>query len=233
MIGACVLLSPALLWGCAWPPPGGMALWHIVEAGCDGGRSHGPELKCDPRHRDAVLKDICGPTHFLLIPAARREGVESSELMRDEEPNYFADAWEARSEVIAASGRRDVGTDELGLAINSRWGRSQSQLHIHIDFVAPATRDALRQWSRQGGTAGAIELAGHRYRVGHLASLQSPTPFQRVVPADQLKWRRARLTIAVIGDGASGFYLLTDHADLLGSDRGHAEELLVPRQCGP
>ena len=79
-----------------------------------------PSLQCHPEHGDAVLKDRCGATHYLLIPTARRTGVESPELLRDDEPDYFGDAWAARDRVIAASGRSDVRTDELGLAINSR-----------------------------------------------------------------------------------------------------------------
>jgi hypothetical protein len=39
-------------------------------------------------------------------------------------------------------------------------------------------------------------------------------------------------TIAVVSDGASGFYVLFGRADLAHFDRGHAEELLVDRHCG-
>jgi CDP-diacylglycerol pyrophosphatase len=191
-----------------------------------------PSLQCNRVLGEAVLKDRCGATHYLLIPTARRIGVESPELLRDDEPDYFADAWAARDRVIAASGRSDVRPDELGLAINSRWGRSQDQLHIHIDFVRPEVRDAIRQWAREGASRPSLELFGHSYRIVHVAALQRPTPFQRAAGADDTVQQRERNTIAMVGDGASGFYVLIGHADLAGLDRGHAEEILVPRRCG-
>jgi len=65
----------------------------LVDAGCNQGRAPVPSLYCDRARGDAVLKDICGATHYLLIPTARRIGVESAELLRDDEPDYFEHAW--------------------------------------------------------------------------------------------------------------------------------------------
>jgi CDP-diacylglycerol pyrophosphatase len=208
------------------------ALWLVVDTGCNQGWAPVPSLQCYPAHRDAVLKDRCGATHYLLIPTARRIGVESPELLRDDEPDYFGDAWAARERVIAASGRSEVRTDELGLAVNSRWGRSQDQLHIHIDFVRPEVRDAIRQWQRQGASSPSLSLFGHSYRIVHVETLQHPNPFQRAASAADTRRQREMNTIAVVGDGASGFIVLFGHADPMRLDRGHGEEILVPRHCG-
>ena len=208
------------------------ALWLLVNAGCNQGWAPVPSLQCHPEHGDAVLKDRCGATHFLLMPMARRTGVESAELLRDDEPDYFGDAWAARDRVIAASGRSDVRVDELGLAINSRWGRSQDQLHIHIDFVRAEVRDAIAQWRRQGASAPSLSLFGHTYRIIHVAALREPSPFQRAAGAADTLQQREMNTIAVIGDSTSGFTVLFGRADPDGPDRGHAEEILVPRRCG-
>jgi CDP-diacylglycerol pyrophosphatase len=207
------------------------ALWLLVDAGCNQGWAPVPSLQCYPEHGDAVLKDRCGATHYLLIPTARRTGVESAELLRDDEPDYFGDAWAARDRVIAASGRSDVRTDELGLAINSRWGRSQDQLHIHIDFVRPEVRDAIRQWRREGASSPSLSLLGHSYRIVHVETLQGPSLFQRAAGAADTLQQREMNTIAVVGDGASGFNVLFGHADPTALDRGHGEEILVPRRC--
>jgi CDP-diacylglycerol pyrophosphatase len=229
---AAALLCAGLSSGCAPVPPAhdALALWKRVDAGCNRAEAHGADLSCDAAHHDAVLKDRCGATRFLLIPIQRRSGVESDELLQDGEPDYFADAWIARREVVRASGRPQAGDDEIGLAVNSRWGRSQDQLHIHIDFVSEPVREALRRWSRQGRTSGRIELSGHGYRVERIDSLRAPSPFQRAAAGLDAS-ARGRLSIAVIGNGGSGFFLLTGRADLLGLDRGHAEELLVPKVC--
>jgi CDP-diacylglycerol pyrophosphatase len=231
-IGLFIALIGLQACGTSAPPGHSNVLWHLVDAGCNQGWAPVPSLQCNPAQGDAVLKDICGATHYLLIPTARRIGVESPELLRDEEPDYFDDAWAARDRVIAASGHSDVRSDELGLAINSRWGRSQDQLHIHIDFVRPEARDAIRQWVREGASRPSLELFGHAYRIVHTDTLQRPSPFQRAATAADTPQQREMNTIAVVGDGASGFYVLLGRADLAGRDRGHAEEVLVPRHCG-
>jgi CDP-diacylglycerol pyrophosphatase len=229
-----LLVASLALQACAAPtaPVHSNALWNVVNAGCNQGWAPVPTLQCYPARGDAVLKDICGATHYLLIPMARRIGIESPELLQDEEPDYFGDAWNARDRVIAASGREQVPSDELGLAINSRWGRTQDQLHIHIDFVRPEVRIAIRRWQREGAARPDIELFGHSYRIVHVASLRGPSPFQRAAGAEATLEQRGMNTIAAVGDGGSGFYLLLGHVDPAKLDRGHAEEILMPRQCG-
>jgi CDP-diacylglycerol pyrophosphatase len=233
--GVCVglLIVAAALQACATSSPTGhsTALWLLVDTACNKGLNVVASLQCDAAHGEAVLKDRCGSTRYLLIPTARRTGIESPELLRDDEPDYFADAWAARDRVIAASGRSDVRADELALAINSRWGRSQDQLHIHIDFIRPEVRDAIGQWRREGAPRPSIELLGHSYRIVHVESLAKPSPFQKAASdADTLEQRQMN-TIGVVSDGASGFYLLFGRANLAGLDRGHAEEILISRPC--
>ncbi len=228
-----VLFASVALQACGTSSAPGYSntLWILVNAGCNQGWAPVPSLHCYREHGDAVLKDRCGATHYLLIPTARRTGVESGELLRDDEPDYFVDAWAARERVVAASGRSDVRADELGLAINSRWARSQGQLHIHIDFVRPEVRDAIGRWQRQGASSPTIELVGHSYRIVHVEALQRPSPFQRAASAADTLQQREMNTIAVVGDSVTGFYVLFGRADPMGQDRGHGEEILVPRHC--
>lgn len=230
------------LGGCARnPEPADLAIWRIVDQGCNGGQAAAGQavqrprrdLQCDTARGYAILKDRCGATHFLLIPTMRRLGVESPELQAAEEPNYFALAWEQRDRSVAALGGAAPADADVALAINSRYGRSQTQLHIHIDFLRPQVRAALRTLTVPVGAHTTIDLMGHHYRVDHLESLASSAFVQaaREWGAQTLE-ERARLTLAVAADGAGGFFLLSDRADLASLDRGHAEELLVPRSCG-
>jgi CDP-diacylglycerol pyrophosphatase len=245
-IGSIVLLAICLA-GCGPNPDAAdLAIWRIVDHGCNAtpatasgaqpqpARSSTSGLQCDSAQGYAVLKDRCGKTHFLLIPTARRVGVESPELLSEQEPNYFERAWNERGRSLAALPAPRHEDADIGLAINSRYGRSQAQLHIHIDFVQPEVRAALRGVSVAQGAAGTrLELMGHWYRVDHVDSL-AQSPFTRVAGewGARTEMDRARLTLAVVGDGGRGFFLLSDRADLLSLDRGHAEELLVPHSCG-
>jgi CDP-diacylglycerol pyrophosphatase len=222
-----------------------MALWRIVETGCrapDAGRAvagaHSQAvLQCDPARGYAVLKDRCGPSHYLLLPLQRRIGIESPELLRGDEPNYVAQAWAQRWRSLGPAGaapapQAAVDAADLGLAVNSRYGRSQSQLHVHIDFVRPQVRAVLDALPRPVAAGTTVALMGHSYRIDPLDALDGNS-FERLARA----WNagdadeRARLTLAVLGDGGKGYFLLSDRADLLRLDRGHAEELLVERHC--
>jgi CDP-diacylglycerol pyrophosphatase len=244
VLAVCVALALA---GCARQEPAAgadpgrypaeLAIWRIVDRGCNAhadGAEPAAGLRCESARGYAVLKDRCGPSHYLVIPTARRAGVESQELLQPSEPNYFALAWAERGSSLAMLTAGGSQAPEIGLAINSRYGRSQGQLHIHIDRLRPEVGIALRAFSAApAATSGArLVLMGHSYRVDRLASL-AQSPF--VVAAQA--WdattddARARLTLALVGDGAGGYLLLSDRAELLALDRGHAEELLIEHAC--
>jgi CDP-diacylglycerol pyrophosphatase len=217
------------------PAPGGPrgeALWRIVDGGCNHGAAAIAGLRCVPARGYAVMKDRCGPSHYLLLPLARRTGIESPELQRADEPNYFQDAWDERGVVAVAAPGSGQSDDEIGLAINARLARGQSQLHIHIDWVRPEVRAALRAAGQTDSLPSTLELQGHAYRLLHVGHLD-PSPFRTVAAAlGDAGAERGFESIAVIADGGSGFYVLGGRVDPLHLDFGHAEDLLIPRACG-
>ncbi len=217
--------------------PANLAIWRIVDDGCNHAQSNTPGasagLQCEAAQGYAILKDRCGPTHYLLLPTRRRSGVESAELLGPDEPNYFALAWAERGRSIAASARPARADADVALAVNSRYGRSQEQLHIHIDRLRPEVREALHALAQPVAPGTQIRLLGHGYRIDHVDDLgRSPFLLAAADWAAQTGDDRARLTIAVAGDGVGGFYVLSGRADLVSLDRGHAEELLVSHPCG-
>ena len=223
------------------PPPAradANALWHIVSERCvpDEKQNHSPFpcAKVDLADGYAVLKDLVGNTQFLLIPTIPVHGIESTEILAPNAPNYWADAWQARS-FVEDRARRLLPRDMLGLAINSLSGRSQNQLHIHIDCIRLDVHAALRthaasiggHWSRFP-----VPLAGHDYMAMRIeeADLGAINPFALL--ADGISDARADMahwTLVVIGDsfqGKEGFVVLAGHAVPASGDWGAGEQLL-------
>ena len=121
----------------------------------------------------------------------------------------------------------------LALAINSATGRSQDQLHIHVDCIRPDVRAALQAHLNAVGSRWApfpVPLAGQHYRAMRVAQadLAGIDPFRllaRSVPQPEMRWHT--LVVAGVTFGTQpGFVLLDDRADLAAGNFGHGESLL-------
>jgi len=211
------------------------ALWHVVHGRCvpDLLRKHDP-APCAAVNLDqgyAVLKDRRGPYQFLLIPTARVSGIDDPAILAPGAPNYWQAAWQARRFLERRVGR-PVARDDLTLAINSAAGRSQDQLHIHIDCIRPDVRAALRQHLGVVGAHWApfpVPLAGKRYRAMRIAQpdLRDVDPFRILagsVAPDQMRWHTLVIAAVSFG-GRPGFVLLDDRANPAAGDWGHGEAL--------
>lgn len=214
------------------------ALWRIVHERCApalaAGRGPGPcaavAYPGGEASGYALLKDRVGVAQFLLIPTARITGIEDPAILAPQATNYWAAAWAARGLVFARLGWA-LPRDALALAVNSRPGRSQNQLHIHIDCLRADVRDALR--AARDGIGPAWEalpggLAGHPYRARRLlGDLRDADPF-RLLAQSVGAARLGRHTLVAAGakfaDG-EGFILLDDDADHSLFDRASGEEL--------
>jgi len=208
------------------------ALWHIISEQCvpDQQQSHSPQpcALVDLAAGYVVLKDREGDTQFLVMPTARIAGIESPAILAPDAPNYWQDAWEARRFVDERAGR-DLPRDDISLAINSEYGRTQNQLHIHVDCVRPDVRAALQAHTDAIGpqwTPFPVPLAGHHYLAMRLGQPEFGTtnPFELL--ANGVPGARddmGRYTLVAVGD-ASGFVLLAGRADLP-ANRGSGEEL--------
>jgi CDP-diacylglycerol pyrophosphatase len=180
-----------------------------------------------------VLKDIDGATQFLAIPTAKVTGIEDQAVLVPAGPNYFADAWHARGMVDQRVGRT-LPREAIGLAINSAYGRSQNQLHIHIDCLRPDVIAAVQAHGAAVGAAWApfpVKLLGHPYLARRVVGddLTGSTPFRLladgvpVAPADMGEW--TLVVVPTTFDGVPGFVLLADRVDLTMMDRASGEEL--------
>jgi CDP-diacylglycerol pyrophosphatase len=126
------------------------ALWRIVSQQClpnqQQSNNPAPCAQVDEAAGFVVLKDRNGPLQFLLLPSTKITGIESPQVLQPDAPNFFALAWQARHFMADKYGK-PIDNANLSLAINSEYGRTQNQLHIHISCLQPAVRDRLAQLS--------------------------------------------------------------------------------------
>jgi CDP-diacylglycerol pyrophosphatase len=245
---ALAALAAVLFAGCAsqtapLPPPpthpNGQALWRIIHDQClPDERDHQDPAPCalvrlkdGEAHGYVVLKDRTGVAQHLLMPTAKITGIEDPQVLAPDAANYFARAWDERRFVERRLGH-PLDRTQLSIAVNSAYGRTQDQLHLHIDCVDASVAATLRVADvRRSWAERPIALKGRAYRVRWLPAdqLDATNPFKllaRTVPGvrrDMGAW-----TLALVGgrrDGKPGVYLLADRADPAAGDRGSAEEL--------
>jgi CDP-diacylglycerol pyrophosphatase len=219
------------------------ALWRVVHDLCVTDKTliglPAPCLSVDLVRGVAVVKDAGHATQLLLVPTNKVTGIESPSLLAPGSPNYWRAAWETRPAFEREVGH-PVARENIGLAVNSRFGRTQDQLHIHIDCLRADVRQALRAHEREIGDSWStlgFDLAGHRYRARRLdgADLGTRDPFKLLAEDDEARADMGRETLALVGvsfeGGAPGFVLLSDRADLPRGDKAASEDLL-DHGCG-
>ena len=234
------LLAGLLLLPSAGQAADPSALWKIVNGQCvpheqverDPSPCTSLDVSDGPDKGYAVLKDINGVAQFLLIPTARISGIEDPAILRDGATNYWDAAWQARY-FLEDRLHTTLPRDDLALAINSPSGRSQDQLHIHIDCIRPDVHAVLLDnlakvvdvW-----TPFPVPLAGHHYRSIRIdqETLDGVNPFRVLADPDPMIDMSAHTLVLVavtFADSHKGFVLLDDHVDLLAGDRASGEEL--------
>jgi CDP-diacylglycerol pyrophosphatase len=96
------------------------------------------------------------------------------------------------------------------LAINSAYGRSQNQLHIHIDCIKPAVKAALRTHANAISSNWApfpVLLAGEPYLARRIegSDLDGINPFHLLAALPKAHAAMGELSLVVTGEtGASG-----------------------------
>ena len=228
----CVLLL-VLAAGCQ-PISNRDVLWSIVHGQCVPHAQDVPPSPClavDTKGGYALLKDRTGATQILLIPTSRVTGIEDPAILAPSAPNYFAEAWQALPRVNALAGGRLAPAD-LSLAINAETGRTQDQLHIHLDCLTEDTKATLAAHSAAIGPMWArfpVPLGGRdNWSAVHTATLDDrENPFHLLadglLPVSGASMGQSTLVVTAAPDG--GFFVLAGRADVLRGDRGDGERL--------
>jgi CDP-diacylglycerol pyrophosphatase len=215
------------------------ALWQIVHNECvphiEGGLGPKPcervDLDGGVAQGVAILKDLVGVSQMLAIPTRRITGIEDPQMLAPDAPPVFAVAWGAKP-LVEERLRRALPREAVGLAINSKWARSQQQLHVHVDCVALPVIKALAGYASAFDSewrAMTIPLQGRVYFARRVDSVDLADVAPLKLLADGLEGARANMgaySLAAVGatfDGKPGFVLLADQFSLEGG--GHAEDL--------
>ena len=235
-------IAIALLLAAAAPARAGERglLWRVVQSCLVDHAITGGSFPClrvetaDGAERGyAVLRAPFERLHVIVTPTVRTIGIEDARLVAPGAANYFADAWAARrfvsDDLVQKPGRSD-----LALAINSRPGRSQDQLHIHVACVRSDVKRSLASLAAtlQPGRFVSVRVLpkAPRYMAMPLAGpdLAGQNPFDLVAdglkPADM-----SDVTIVLVGTGDDqhpGFVLLTRSRLRNVWDDAHGEALL-------
>jgi CDP-diacylglycerol pyrophosphatase len=235
-----VKLLPAIFWLMAGPAQGAdpSALWKIADGKCvphmREAKDPAPCSIVDLTEGYVVLKDLVGATQFLLIPTVRIAGIESPEVLAPDTTNYWDRAWRVRGLTEHLAGK-PLPREALSLAINSPFGRTQDQLHIHIDCVRPDVHDALaanRDAIGEYWEAFPVKLVGQPWRAFRVDGQNFGTinPFSLLAKGNpEAGADMSKHTLVAVGmtwrDNVAGFVLLDSTVDLAAGNRGSGEDL--------
>ncbi|MFT4273166.1 MAG: CDP-diacylglycerol diphosphatase [Pantoea sp.] len=208
------------------------ALWQIISEKCLPGMTQkgnpAPCQRVDVAKGYVTLKDLNGPLQYLLMPIEKITGMESPLLLNPNTPNLFADAW--RERVLLAQRRgKPIEDSALSLAINSQYGRTQNQLHIHISCLRPDVRQRLDLLAPQLNEQWQSEvLQNHRYQIRTLtaAQLAQQSVFMRLateIPDARSEMGKYGMALAALPDGRLALMAIERNWTRLNS--GSAEEL--------
>lgn len=228
-IGVLVLLLPVLY--LAWLHYNSQQLWQIVSERCiphqQSSGSPEPCLRVNLQQRYAVFNDANGPLHTLLIPTDKITGIESAVLLDRETENYFQHGWDSRY-FLQQKSTFPIPERYLALAINSRYGRTQNQLHLHLACLKPEVYQSILQqkgnigyqWQALNGS-----LSGHRYLAIKVATTMNPfTALAHYVKAEGDEMDNYGL-VRIVADNDEAILLAT-RLQLTAFTLGTAEELL-------
>jgi CDP-diacylglycerol pyrophosphatase len=206
-------------------------LWNIVHGKCV--FAVAPCDLVDAAEHFALLKDIDGVAQYLLIPTDKITGVEDPALLKPETPNFFADAW-AHRDAMQAKLPHPIPRASISLVVNAQTARSQNQLHIHIDCLSAAARDALQRAASKVGPDWAPldePVAGHTFLARRVdgETLGDFKPFLAVAATvSNPSADMARQNVVVVGADFSngpGFIVLTDKAPAIPMGFGGGEDV--------
>lgn len=175
------------------------------------------------------------PHGFLIIPTEQMTGIEDTKNNDPKSPvrDIWYHGWNESKDWPNAD------ENLTGLAINSKDGRDQYQLHIHIacaDKQVLDTLNTLNKASKIGTDVNHptdVTLKGHPYEALKLTGLTGDnSPFNVYRKLPHVKGFEEHQSVAIFKvPNSNDYYLVNTYSD--GNYKAHAEELLdQSKSCG-
>lgn len=173
----------------------------------------------------AVLRAPGEKTHIVVMPTETVPGLEASALRGPRGAAYWRAALAARH-FVSDELKDRVPETEVALAANSARGRSQDQLHIHLDCLRPKVLDALDAHGRAVGPTWKpfpVPLAGDRFQAMRVRAAEAET-FNPFAALTRLPGRRdlTRTSFAAVAtrpnDPEPGYILLAYRAPIASAE---------------
>ncbi|RTP93721.1 CDP-diacylglycerol diphosphatase [Enterobacter sp. WCHEn045836] len=210
------------------------ALWKVVSEQCvpnqEQNNEPAPCLKVEINDRYVLFKDSKGPVHDLVMPTYKLSGIESAELQLDSAPPFFAYAWKERQHLDDEAGR-PLPDSKISLAVNSKYGRSQDQLHIHLSCLKDNVSSLLEKEGEDISSEWKPiqqKIEGHEYIARKLngTDLEKEDPFKLLnayVESINDKIDKYGLAVSFLQDGT--VVALATRFDLFSLNLGSAGEI--------
>jgi CDP-diacylglycerol pyrophosphatase len=177
----------------------------------------------------AVIAAPGGGAHYLLVPTRTMAGLDSSELLDPDAPNYFAEAWHARN-LIATFVGHDVPRTTVGLVAGIAQTRAQDQFHIHIECLQLDAARTLRASAENlSDVWSSITIGGSQYHALRIMAdgLDASNVFELVATLNpDAMHHLGNYTVVVVGmefRAGPGFVVLTG--------TGPSGEILLDSTC--
>ncbi|NIY48184.1 CDP-diacylglycerol diphosphatase [Cedecea colo] len=211
------------------------ALWRIISEQCvpNQQQRHDPApcLTVNLDKRFVVFKDAKGPLHTLVMPTEKITGIEDPEIQKPAAAHFFYHAWQERDR-LKQMADKPINDRYLGLAINSWYGRSQNQLHIHLACLRPDVYQTLnRQEERIGNSWQPLgdKLKGHDYLAMKIPAgiFEQQNPFKLLNTYVQQRGDDiAKYGLAMTSNKHGDVVLLANRLKVMDLNLGTAGEIL-------
>ena len=202
------------------------ALWSLAQC-CSRDLASRPSCRVyDAKDEYVIIKDNAPtkPDAYLIIPTIKVTGIEDSRIFELPVVDFWAYGWSRSKQYPGQPAPR------TGLAINSKYARSENQLHIHISCARADVSQTLESRDIPMYPAQDVTLPlgphGRPYDAVKVTGLSGAnSPFEVIQDIPGVKDSMPDESIAVIGSPKAGEYYVVNTRHH-GSDRGDAEELL-------